>query len=151
MNRNNLITVAALGLLAYFLLRKKKQPAKELGQAPDAKTSAQNNAPVIAGVDAGTTAQTTATLKAQGFRLPKKRLIEVADLQKPAKRPIFIAPQNVIPDVYDRGVGKPVMEYAGSGERYYNMSGTCSENVQNACRCAEKSTTQYKLDIPTLP
>lgn len=145
MNRNTLLTIAGLGVLAYFLLRKKKTDAKELGQAPETPTTNK----IIEGVDAGTKAKTTATLRAQGVRVPKKRLVLVEDIKVPVKEPIFISPANVIPNVYDRGVGEPTMSASGADYGYYNMSGICSENVQSACRCAEKSKVDYKLDIPS--
>lgn len=145
MNRNTLLTIAGLGILAYLILRGKNKPAKELGQAPDAANSAR----VVEGVDAGTKAKTTAGLKAQGIKPPKKRLIMTEDIKVPAKEPIYISPVNLAPNIYDLGVGQPVFNASGNDYGYYNMSGFCSENVQNACRCAEKTKTDYKLDIPS--
>jgi len=141
MNRNTLLAIAALGLVAYLLTRKKPQ-AKEIGQAPDIKTGDKT----IVGVDAGTKADTTATLLAKGVRVPKKKLILVDDIKVGAKEPIYVSPINLAPNIYDRGVGQPLM---ATGDTFYNMSGYCSENIQNACGCQEKKTNEFKLEIPS--
>jgi len=146
MNKNTLLTIAGLGILAYFLLRRKNNPAKEIGQAPDVKNAGK----VVEGVDAGTKAETTATLRLKGVKVPRKRLLMTEDIKVPVKQPIMVSPTNLIPNVYDRGVGQPI-DISANGDKYYNMSGFCSENVQNACRCSEKGSGNYKLDIPTLP
>jgi hypothetical protein len=145
MNRNTLLTVAVIGLVAYFLLRKPKE-AKEIGQSPeDAGTNK-----TVEGVDAGTKAQTTATLKAKGVRVPKKRRVLLEEIVVP-KEPIVIPPSNLIPNVYSRGVNQPLpIEVSANGERYFNMSGTCSENIQTACKCTAKTKERYKLDIPNI-
>ena len=145
MNRNTLITIAAIGIVAYLLLRKKNTPAKEIGQAPDEAKGGSK----VEGLDAGTKAQTTATLKAAGVRVPKKRVIFTEDIKVPAKEPISIPAINLIPNVYDRGIGMEMPVNADGGQGYYNMSGFCSENMQNACRCADKVKDDNKLDIPS--
>ena len=82
----------------------------------------------------------------------KKTPVLIEDIKVPVKEPIFIAPINVIPSVYDRGVGQPIAFAAnGRQESFYNMSGYCSENVQNACRCSSEKKGKYTLDIPQLP
>lgn len=47
------------------------------------------------------------------------------------KPPIFVRPQNLIPNIYDRGVGLPM---------YMNATGGAPVNIQQACRCAAKKT-----------
>lgn len=141
MNRKTVFTIAALGILAYWLLRKKPQ-AKEIGQAPDVKTGDKT----IEGVDKGTVAQTTATLKAMGVTVPKKVLLQVEDIKVPVKDPIYVSPVNLAPNIYDRGVGQPLM---ATSEAFYNMSGVCTEDIQKACNCQKDKSTEYKLDIPS--
>lgn len=145
MNRNTLLTLAVLGAVAYVVFRKPKE-AKEIGQSPeDAGTKKK-----IEGVDVGTKAQTTATLKAQGLKIPKKRRVLVEDIRVP-KQPVIIPALNKIPTVYGRGINEPLpVELSANGERYYNMSGTCSENIQSACKCTAKTKDRYKLDIPNI-
>lgn len=141
MNRNTLITIAVLGLAAYFLFRKKPQ-AKEIGKAPDVNTGNKT----IEGVDKGTKAETTATFRAKGVRVPKPRLLMVDEIKVPVKEPIYVSPVNLVPNIYDRGVGQPLM---AKGEAFYNMSGTCSEDIQKACKCQENKSKDYKLEIPS--
>jgi hypothetical protein len=82
----------------------------------------------------------------------KKSPVLIEDIRVPVKEPIYIAPINAIPNVYDRGVGQPLtMAANGRQESFYNMSGYCSENVQNACKCSAGRTGKYTLDIPQLP
>lgn len=145
MNRNTILTIAAIGLVAYFLLRKKNTGAKEIGQAPDGA----NEGTKIEGLDKGTAAQTTATLKAAGVKAPRKRLIFTEDIKVPVKEPITIAATNLVPNIYDRGIGAPLPVNANGNEGFYNLSGVCSENIQSACKCADRPKENYKLDIPS--
>jgi len=142
MNRNTLLAIAAVGVLAYLLTRKKRQ-AKEIGQSPDVKTGNKT----IEGVDKGTVAKTTATLKAKGVSVPKKTLIYMEDIKVPAKEPIYISPVNLVPSIYNREIGLPLIS---TGESFYNMSGYCSEDIQKACRCQGNKITEYKLEIPSI-
>lgn len=149
MNKNTLLTVAGLGLLAYFLLRRKKVVAKEIGQSQNTPPSTK----IVEGLDKGTVARTTRSLRAEGVRVPKRKLIKVDDIVVPKKAPIYISPANLIPDVYDRGVGKPIdnVNFDSESNSFYNVSGVCSENMQRACKCASERTGKYQLDIPKLP
>lgn len=89
------------------------------------------------------------TVKAAFNDVLRKNPVVVEDIVVPIKQPITIPATNLIPNVYDRGVGQFV-DFSGS-DRYYNMSGVCSESVADACRCSVKDKESYKLDIPTLP
>lgn len=145
MNRNTILTIGVLGVLAYLVFGRKKSPAKEIGQAP-----ATPSGKPVSGVDKGTVAETTATLKAKGVRVPKRKLITTADIKVSPKTPLYVAPTNLIPDQYDRGIGLPVVA-ANGGQSYYNVSGICSEDMQKACKCGESQSKSAKLDIPSLP
>lgn len=145
MNKNTLLTLAALGLIGYFILRKKKE-AKEVGQSTEENTSGK----VVNGVDAGTKAETTATLKAKGVKMPKKRRVLVEDIKVP-KEPVIIPATNLIPSVYGRGIGQPLPTYvSANGDSFFNRSGYCSENMENACKCLTKDKQKFKLDIPNI-
>jgi hypothetical protein len=138
MNRNTLLTVGVLALVAYFVFRKKPD-AKEKGQAPNGS----NTGSPVEGLDKGTVAQTTASLKLKGIRPPKRKLL-YAEQIKVVKDPVVIAPLNTIPSVYDRGVGQAIPL-----QSHYNMSGVCSENIESACKCASKNKEKYTFDIPS--
>jgi hypothetical protein len=133
-------------LATYFLLRKKSQ-AKEIGQTPNVPNTSRK----IEGIDKGTVAETTATLRAKGVTTPKRLLINLEDIRVPLKKPIIIEPANVIPNIYDRGVGSPLPEMSANAESFYNLAGSCSENIQNACKCSQGKKGKYRLDIPNLP
>lgn len=148
MNKNNLITLGAIGLLAYFLLRR-KEAAKEIGQSENQSSSDR----IIQGIDKGTVAQTTATLRASGVSIPQRKLITVDDIRVPVKEPIYVPARNAIPNFYATNVGQPISEIAANASQdgFYNANGTCTENIQKACGCASEKKGKSKLDIPKLP
>lgn len=133
MKNRDILLLGGAALLAYLLLRRKKRPM----MASDIKTT----------VSAPTPAPTA---KAAFSSVLKKNPVVVEDIVVPVKKPIMIPATNLIPNIYDRGVGQDV-DFGASGEKYYNMSGICSENVAQACNCSVKNKESYKLDIPTLP
>ena len=52
------------------------------------------------------------------------------------KPPIYMSAQNLIPNVYDRGVGAPM---------FMNATGGAPVNIQDACRCAAKKTPRKTI------
>ena len=133
MKTKDILLLGGVALLAYLLLRRRKRPV----MASDIKTTVS--------------APTPAPSAAAAFNdVLKKNPVVVEDIVVPVKKPIVIPATNLIPNIYDRGVGQPVALGAG-GERYYNMSGICSESVASACKCTVETKESYKLDIPTLP
>jgi hypothetical protein len=72
--------------------------------------------------------------------------------QKNVKDPIRVKPQNLIPDIYDRGIGDDVNFQGSSGDEgfYHNLSGKDTINISSACKCSP-NTKIYKTDIPKLP
>lgn len=128
MKVSNLLAIGGVGLLAYYLLRNQKSPIN----LSDIKSNASTKA------------------KALNAGLGKNPVV-IEDIRVPLKKPIYISPQNVIPDVYSRGIGQPLDVNANGEEGYYNIAGYCSENVQNACRCSVDKSKGYRLDIPKLP
>jgi hypothetical protein len=76
------------------------------------------------------------------------------------KKPIYMPAYNALPNAYDRTVGMPLpvkpqpMEYyanADGTQMYATFGGSCSTDLQTACRCMSQKTERYKLDIPQLP
>lgn len=140
MKTRTIVGIGAIALLAYLLLRKKKGV-----NLSDIKVD--KNAPAPATPTASLT-----VVKSDAPVNLKKSPVLIEDIKVPVKDPVYIAPINAIPNVYDRGVGQPLSIAAnGRQESFYNMSGYCSENVQNACRCTAERTGKYTLDIPQLP
>lgn len=143
MNTKTLVGIGALGLLVFYFLKKKKKSI----DISDIKTMSSSPTPSIPLQPIVVSAKI-----ASDDVVLKKSPMLLEDIRVPIKRPIYIAPTNSIPDVYDRGVGQPLtMKANGGQESFYNMAGYCSEHLQNACRCASKRTGKYKLDIPQLP
>ena len=140
MKTRTIVGIGAIALLAYLLLRKKKGM-----NLSDIKVD--KNAPAPATPTASLT-----VVKSDAPVNLKKSPVLIEDIRVPVKEPIYIAPINAIPNEYDRGVGQPLTVAAnGRQESYYNMSGYCSENVQNACKCSSEKKGKYTLDIPQLP
>jgi hypothetical protein len=140
MKTRTIVGIGVIALLAYLLLRKKKGV-----NLSDIKVD--KNAPAPPTPTASLT-----VVKGDAPVNLKKSPVLIEDIRVPVKEPIYIAPINAIPNVYDRGVGQPLSIAAnGRQESFYNMSGYCSENVQNACKCSAGKTGKYTLDIPQLP
>ena len=140
MKTRTIVGIGAIALLAYLLLKKKKGV-----NLSDIKVD--KNAPAPPTPTASLT-----VVKGDAPVNLKKSPVLIEDIRVPVKEPIYIAPINAIPNVYDRGVGQPLSIAAnGRQESFYNMSGYCSENVQNACKCSAGKTGKYTLDIPQLP
>ena len=159
MKTNTIIGLGALALIAYYVFRKRpvlnvgKAPATPPASVPSATPSASGK--IVKGIDDGTiTAEKRAlaeeAVKQRAAR-KKARLIMPEDIKVPAVEPITISPVNLIPNVYDRGVGQPTMNVAANGQSFYNMSGICTEDIQNTCKCASKKRNGFKADIPQLP
>lgn len=133
MKNRDILLLGGVALLAYLLLRRRKRPM------------------VVSDIKTTVSAPTPAPSAKAAFNdVLKKNPVLVEDIVVPVKKPIMIPATNLIPNVYDRGVGKDV-DFGASGEKYYNMSGICSESVAQACNCSVKNKESYKLDIPTLP
>lgn len=52
------------------------------------------------------------------------------------KRPIYVSPENLVPNIFDRGVGDPV---------YMNATGGEYTNIQQACKCSNKKEHQQTI------
>lgn len=141
MKTRTIVGIGVVALLAYLLLKKKKKDVV----LSDIKVGNPTPAP------ANPTASVSVSKSESPVNL-KKSPVLIEDIKVPVKQPIYMPPANAIPSVYDRGVGQPITIAAnGNQESYYNMSGYCSENVQNACKCSSEKKGKYSLDIPQLP
>ena len=66
------------------------------------------------------------------------------------KNPVSVRPQNLVPDIWGRGVGQTLGFDGSVDERFYtNMGGRDTENIYEACKCST-TTTMYPTDLPKL-
>lgn len=147
MSNNTWLWVGAGALAAYWLFWNKKNPAlatatsnttpSNLGTLPKAKRMVELRLdnfqnPIVRKV----------------VNVPEPRIIDEID-RPDLKEPIYANPINLIPNVYDRGVGQPI--YPSQITAFaHNMNGDCTTGVYKACRCAIQEKPIYKLDIPEL-
>ena len=133
MKTRNIVGVLAILGLGYYLLSRRKQPAKEVGQMSDTQ-------------DKPTPVGSLANI------LMPNKVVTVEDIKVQPKVPLYVAPTNAVPDIYDRGIGLPIASLSANGKNsYFNSSGVCSENIQQSCKCATTTKNKFKADIPTLP
>ncbi len=52
------------------------------------------------------------------------------------KPPIYMSAQNLVPNIYDRGVGAPL---------FVNATGDAPTDIQEACKCASKRTPRKTI------
>lgn len=153
MNTKTLLGVGAVAVLAYLLLRnKKKVEVSDLQKEP-----VNVIPPVIRNLSNQVLVSDLSSRQgASGIGGPvtvKRSRLILDQVKVPVKAPIIINPTNSIPNVYDRGVGRE-LNVSASGELsgfYENMAGTCTDQIQNACKCTQRNKPRYSLDIPKLP
>lgn len=156
MKTRNILLFAGLGLLAWYFLKNKKIPlmAEDLSAGSGgsaAPTLKGNGAPEpVAQLNAGLKQPLTVDDLSKKVTpvIPAKDLV-LPVLEKPALRePVEIAPVNLMPNAYDRGVNQPLP----LNDQYYaSFAGVCSENMESACKCTSQRKEKYMLDIPKLP
>lgn len=153
MNTKTLLGVGAVAVLAYLLLRnKKKVEVSDLQKEP-----VNVIPPVIRNLKNQVLVSDLSSKQgASGIGGPvtvKRSRLILDQIKVPVKAPVIINPTNSIPNIYDRGVGREI-NLAASGELsgfYDNMAGTCTDQIQNACKCTQEAKPRYSLDIPKLP
>lgn len=150
MKTNTILGLAVLGFAAYYLLRKKPVKVEDLQKQPD------NVIPsVIKNAKAEVTVSDLSSRRKSRLG-PKQPVIVksarvILDVEKPAlKKPIYQNPINLIPNVYDRGIGQE-LNFDGNDGFYNNLGGDCTVSIQDACGCMKDSRPRYTLDIPQLP
>lgn len=163
MKTSNIVGLAALALAAYLLYRNQGAPKAEKPKADGEKTPDQQSAS-MAGYSYAT-GDSRVTVEDLSFRpgLQTRWSLRVPYRRRrpETKQPIYINPTNAIPNVYDRGVGAQVVGMnrlvrdsymnADGTQMYSTFRGSCSEDLQRACRCVATKSERYKLDVPQLP
>lgn len=137
MNNKTLLSVAAIGLVAYFVYRSTKSTNKMFNS---------NGFKSVDGLDKGTVSNTTASLLAEGLVPQRTQLLMVEDIKVPVREPLFIKPTNSIPNVYDRGVGSAPAGYTTNTSEFYDFLGTANYSMKYCKNC---KSAQPKLDIPS--
>jgi hypothetical protein len=152
MNNKTLVGIGVVALLAYYLFRKKD---KKVVKKEDLQASKNSPAPILANLKRQLTIDdiktpSTGNSGSGGVVQIRRPRVVLEDIKVGAKEPIVIGATNLVPNIYDRGVGK-TLSLSGEDGFYINMSGTCTENIQMACKCSEREKPAYKLDVPMLP
>jgi hypothetical protein len=62
--------------------------------------------------------------------------VTVSALGSGRKPPIYMSAENLVPNIYDRGVGAPM---------FMNATGGAPTNIQDACKCASKNRPQKTI------
>jgi len=118
--------VGAVAIITYFVYRKKGLLFKDLKANKDATTPKQ---PIV-GIE-------VSELKKKGTTE-----LQFTGGRRNIKSDLIIKPRNVIPDVYDRGIGDEV-NFLG------NMMREDTLNIDRACKCADKKD-RLPLDLPKM-
>lgn len=154
MNTKTLLGIGGVAILAYYLFRnKKKVEVSDLQNGPvnviPPVIRRKKDLVILDDLSSNSQARTGVG----GLVKVRNSRVVLDDIKVPVKTPIRINPINLIPNVYDRGVGQEI-NLAASGEIqgfYENMAGTCTEQIQNACKCSRDYKPNFQLDIPQLP
>lgn len=159
----NVLAIAAVLLGSYYLLKmggvkeKKVDDAnpKEPVKAPKAESASADGF----GEDNGRL--TVADLsKKSPVDIVKPDRVPYKPKKPCRKEPIYLPAYNAIPNAFDRTVGMPLAPrnpqaemyaHADGAQMYASFGGSCSSDIQTACRCMTAKTERYKLDIPKLP
>lgn len=155
MKTRDILLLAGVGLLAWWYLKKKDKPLMKedlsAGQGGSPKPTFVGDASPKPVPPIGIA---KAPITVEDLSLKLKQTIPTSEyvmpvLEKPTLRePISIPATNLIPNIYDRGVNQPL---APNDQYYASFAGSCSEDLQTACKCATTKKEKYKLDIPKLP
>jgi len=106
-----LVAVGIAAVAAYMLLRKKPLSVADL---PSDKAAPFPN-PLQTGI-------TVSDLKKKG-----NMELNFTGFKSPVKQPLYIKPRNVVPSIYDRGIGDEVNFYG-------TYEGGATVNISNACK-----------------
>ncbi len=118
--------VGAVAIITYFVYRGKGMSVKDLKANKDAPTPKQ---PIV-GIE-------VSELKKKG-----STELQFTGGRQNIKSDLIIKPRNVIPNVYDRGIGDEV-NFLG------NMMGEATVSIDNACKCAD-TQKRLPLDLPKM-
>jgi hypothetical protein len=118
--------VGAVAIITYFVYRKKGLKVQDLKGVKDSPTPKQ---PLV-GIEIS--------------EIKKKNFTELQFTggRQNIKSDLIIKPRNLIPNVYDRGIGDEV-NFLG------NMTGVATLNIDKACKCAD-TKERLPLDLPKM-
>jgi len=154
MNTKTLLGIGGVAILAYVLFRnKKKVEVSDLQKEPINVIPAviRRKKDIVTLDDLSSNSQSRTGIGGL-VKVRNSRLI-LDQTKDPVKQPIIINPINLIPNIYDRGVGKELaVSASGEIQGYYeNMAGICTEQLQKACKCTSEKQERLPLNIPQLP
>jgi hypothetical protein len=154
MNTKTLLGIGGVAILAYILFRnKKKVEVFDLQKEPTNVIPAvfRRKKDIVTLDDLSSNSQARTGIGGP-IKVRNSRLI-LDEIKVPLKEPIIINPINLIPNIYDRGVGQELaVSASGEVQGYYeNMAGVCTEQIQNACKCTSEKQERLPLNIPQLP
>jgi hypothetical protein len=110
-----LVVVGIAAVAAYMLLRKRPLSVADL---PSDKAAPLPN-PLQTGI-------TVSELKKKG-----NMELSFTGFKSPVKQPLYIKPRNVVPSIYDRGIGDEVNFYG-------NLQEGATVNISNACKATDR-------------
>jgi hypothetical protein len=110
-----LVVVSIAAVAAYMLLRKKGVSVSDI---PSVKAAPLPN-PLQTGI-------TVSELKKKG-----NMELSFTGFKSPVKQPLYIKPRNVVPSIYDRGIGDEVNFYG-------NLQEGATVNISNACKATDR-------------
>lgn len=121
-----LVVVGIAAVAAYMLLRKKPLSVADL---PSDK-AAPMPTPLQTGI-------TVSELKKKG-----NMELNFTGFKSPVKHPLYIKPRNVVPSIYDRGIGDEVNFYG-------TYEGGATVNISKACKAAD-TTDRLRSELPKI-
>lgn len=137
MKTSTLVGLVALTAGAVYLLMRKKDNKSVV---IDEKLATENNKTSRNNL----TDKEKKTINGLNFGLP------ISINPSKIKAPVTIPSENLVPDIYGRGVGREMYFNGETNGFYHNMSGNDTVSISNACKCAPKGVT-YRTEIPKLP
>jgi hypothetical protein len=153
MNTKTLLGIGVVGVLAYYLLRKKKKSETDVLIQTPINVVPPKVVVAKSPVTLSDIPKTTANNNIPPFVRTRNSRVLLEPTTPSLREPITINPTNLIPDVYSRGIGREI-NLSASGEVSGfadNFGVTCTDQINNACNCSVENKTRYKLDIPQLP
>jgi hypothetical protein len=121
-----LVVVGIAAVAAYMLLRKKPLSVADL---PSDKAAPLPN-PLQTGI-------TVSELKKKG-----NMELNFTGFKSPVKQPLYIKPRNVVPSIYDRGIGDEVNFYG-------NLQEGATVNISNACKATDRRN-RLRTELPKI-
>jgi hypothetical protein len=160
MKTSDVLLIAGIGVLAWWLLgRKKPLEAKDMTNTkPLGSGAAPTEIPAVdAMVKSPVTVEDLSSRRGANQRDKKSVRIRNPRVVKAVENPVVkgsltIERTNVNPSVYNDEIGltieKPTIVHATSD--YQNFIGNTS-SIQKVCRCTSKTDKRYRTNLPQMP